>query len=235
MPEETEARPESAEANSPADPESQKFEQIDRAVAMFRDHLMHLSTESLLRVAAGLDALALDQLPHLAEWMQNLARMDAAHPDATRRLWVSVMGSGPAQWDQIATWAQDLAAANADEPANAAWRRQVGPALSQADVARLLGKSQQAVQKDRRLLMLRQPGTNRPVYPVMQFHERRPISGVADVLAALRESLLPESIAAWLTSERTDLDGRRPIDVLRDMPADGRVLELARRLAASAA
>lgn len=120
------------------------------------------------------------------------------------------------------------------ESMSGSWRDQIGPALSQADVARMLGAPQEAVQSDPHLLMLNQPGSRQPVYPVIQFHNRHPIPGLADVLEVLRGVLLPESIAAWLTSARPDLDGRRPIDVLRDMPSDGRVLELAQRQRAAA-
>jgi hypothetical protein len=170
-----------------------------------------------------------------SDLVRQVTMMESIDAVATRRLLASAARSRPEQLNLIATWAEELADAHVAEPANAAWRRQVGPALSQVDVARLLGKSPQAVHKDRRLLRLTQPATRKPVYPVMQFHERRPIPGVAEVLAVLRDALLPESIAAWLTSSRTELEGRRPIDVLREMPADGRVVDLAHRLAASAA
>ena len=48
------------------------------------------------------------------------------------------------------------------------WGAQLGPSLSQRDVARLLGKSEQAVAKDGRLLRLRNQD-GRPVYHVVQF------------------------------------------------------------------
>jgi hypothetical protein len=116
---------------------------------------------------------------------------------------------------------------------DAAWAAHVGPALSQSDTARLLGKSEQAVSKDPRLLRVRNRDGH-PVYPVLQFDGRRQLPGLARVVAALTASLQPLTVASWLTTPLPDLDGRRPVDVLRDGD-ENRVLGLAQRLAASAA
>ena len=50
---------------------------------------------------------------------------------------------------------------------DAQWAAQIGPALTQGDVARLLNKTEQAVSKDPRLLRLRNRD-GRPVYPVVR-------------------------------------------------------------------
>ncbi len=115
-----------------------------------------------------------------------------------------------------------------------AWAAQVGPALTQRDTARLLSKSEQAVAKDGRLLRVRSQ-QGRPLYPVMQFGGRHQIPGVADVVAALRESLEPLSVASWLTVPNRDLGRRRPVDVVAAGEDGERVLLLARRLARAAA
>lgn len=119
--------------------------------------------------------------------------------------------------------------------ANRAWAEQVGPALSQRDTARLLGKSEQAVAKDPRLLRVRS-GVGRPVYPVVQFSGRHQVPGVGQVVLALAGALEPLSIASWLTAPNPDLGRRRPVDVLRDgaEPAGEPVVLAARRLARAA-
>lgn len=116
---------------------------------------------------------------------------------------------------------------------DAAWAAQIGPALSQQDVARLLGKSEQAVSKDARLLRIRNRD-GRPVYPVVQFDGRRQLLGVADVVAAIGRVLEPLTVASWLTASNAGLSGRRPVDALRDGDAAA-VRALAARLAADAA
>jgi hypothetical protein len=116
---------------------------------------------------------------------------------------------------------------------DAQWSGQVGPSLTQADVARLLGKSEQAVSKDQRLLRIRNRD-GRPVYPVLQFQGRGQLSGLAEVIGVLLGSLQPLTVASWLTSEHAGLGQRRPVDALRDGDVD-QVAALARRLAASAA
>ena len=112
------------------------------------------------------------------------------------RLAEMLTAASPAAQDHVArVLEQDLA--------DRAWGRQIGPSLSQADVARLLGISAQAVSKSRALLRLRNRD-GRPVYPVLQFDGRRPLAGVAEVVALLDGPLLPLSIASWLTSPKPD-------------------------------
>lgn len=130
----------------------------------------------------------------------------------------------------------DEPATRADEDArraaaNERWRRQVGPALSPADVARLLGTSVQAVEQDPGLLMLHQPGTGTPVYPVFQFDGHRTLAGLAEVIRILSPVLRPEGIAGWCTAVRGELDGRTPAQVLLDRGEAQRVTALAQQLA----
>ena len=116
--------------------------------------------------------------------------------------------------------------------ADRAWAEQVGTALAQRDVARLLGKTEQAVTKDRRLLRLRNRD-DRPVYPVMQFEGRRLVDGVDQVIDILDDAVHPLTIASWLTGANPALGERRPIDALRDGDRE-QVITVARRLAHSA-
>ena len=102
--------------------------------------------------------------------------------------------------------------------------------MTQRDTARLLGRTEQAVSKDRRLVRVhRRDG--RPVYPVVQFDGRRQKSGVADVVAALDGAVNELTAAAWLTAANDALGGRRPIDLLAAGEAKT-VLTLAARFAA---
>lgn len=114
------------------------------------------------------------------------------------------------------------------------WANQVGPASAQRDVARLLGKSEQAVSKDVNLLRIRNRD-GRPVYPIMQFDGRRPLSGVAEVVRILATVADPLTIASWLTATNPALGSGRPIDALRRGDVDEAIAvahRLATRLAA---
>ena len=113
--------------------------------------------------------------------------------------------------------------------ADRVWREQVGASLSQRDTARLLGRSEQAVSKDRRLLRVsRRDG--RPVYPVFQFEGRRQRPGVADVVSVLEDSVNALTTASWLTAPNDTLGGSRPIDALTEGRLE-EVLSLAARMA----
>lgn len=109
------------------------------------------------------------------------------------------------------------------------WASQVGPCLTQRDVARLLGKSEQAVSKDPRLVRLRNRD-GRPVYPVCQFDGRRLLQGVGEVVRILSPAVEPLTLASWLTASNEGLDGRRPVDALREGEVDV-VAAAARRFA----
>jgi hypothetical protein len=115
--------------------------------------------------------------------------------------------------------------------ADEVWAARVGPALAQADVALLLGKTEQAVSKDRRLLRVRNRD-GRPVYPVLQFDGRRQLPGVADVVKVLT-GLEPLTVAGWLSSPLAGED-RTPIELLRSGRLDD-VVKAAHRVAADAA
>lgn len=112
------------------------------------------------------------------------------------------------------------------------WASQLGPALTQRDVAGLLGKSEQAVSKDPRLLRLRNRD-GRPVYPVFQFDGRALVDGFDEAVAILDSVAEPLTVAAWFTGSQPDLDDKRPIDALRSGDI-ARVIGLAGRFAARA-
>lgn len=117
--------------------------------------------------------------------------------------------------------------------ADQAWGAQIGPGLTQADVARLLNVTVQAVSKNKGLLRL-ENRDGRPVYPIIQFDGRRALPGVADIVAILDGPLLPLTTASWLTSTNKALAGRTAIEALR--AGDLELVEaLARQTAAAAA
>ena len=97
-----------------------------------------------------------------------------------------------------------------------AWAEQLGPAYRQGDVARLLGKSRQAVSADSSLLRL-EMRDGEIGYPVFQFDGRRALPGIREMIAILGPvAASPWTVASWLTSASTILDGRTPIQALRD-------------------
>lgn len=111
-----------------------------------------------------------------------------------------------------------------------AWAAQLGPAYRQGDVARLLGKSKQAVSSDRRLLKL-EMRNGEVGYPAFQFDGRRQLPGIRDVIAVLDSAVATAwTTASWLTSPTAALDGQTPAQALRRGAADP-VLALARRTA----
>jgi hypothetical protein len=113
------------------------------------------------------------------------------------------------------------------------WAAQIGPALTQQDVARLLEVSVQAVSKSKQLLRI----TNRDgrvVYPVFQFDGRRVLPGLGLVLAALNGALLPLTTASWLTLPTPALCERSPAEALRDADVPA-VVALAHQVARAAA
>lgn len=116
------------------------------------------------------------------------------------------------------------------DAADRAWAAQLGSVLSQADVARLLGKSEQAVSKDRGLLRVKLR-SGRVAYPVVQFAGRSVVKGIAEVCAASSGVVESLTVASWLTAKNRALEGQRPVDVLRAGDVDS-VVTLARRLAA---
>lgn len=113
------------------------------------------------------------------------------------------------------------------------WAAQVGPSLTQADAARLLGKSEQATSKDARLLRVK-TRSGRVAYPIVQFEGRAPVPGLGEVLATLAPAADELTSLSWLTGINRNLGDRRPIDVLREGRTDD-VLVAAGRFARSAA
>jgi len=119
------------------------------------------------------------------------------------------------------------------------WQDHLGPLYGVERVKGMLAQSgkpvsRQAVSKRRNLLALR-TGSGRVVYPAFQFQGRAVVSGLEELLAELPGDLVSRwTLASWLGSPDADLDGDRPIDVLRQGATD-RVLEVARRWAATLA
>lgn len=102
-----------------------------------------------------------------------------------------------------------------------AWAKQLGPVYRQPDVARMLGKSKQAVSADKHLLRLTMRNGDIG-YPVFQFDGRRQLPGVGEIVALLAPLVAtPWTVASWLTSPQPTLEGARPLDLL----ADGQVEE----------
>lgn len=120
-----------------------------------------------------------------------------------------------------------LLAQDADDQA---WEAQLGPVYRQSDVARLLGKSKQAVSADGKLLKLEM--RNGDVgYPVFQFDGRQVLTGVRDVVEVLAPAVAtPWTTASWLTSAQPELDGDSPLAALRAGRV-GDVVSAARRFA----
>lgn len=113
-----------------------------------------------------------------------------------------------------------------------AWAEQLGPVYRQADVARLLGRSKQAVAQNPRLLRL-EMRSGRIGYPVFQFDGRAVLDGIGDVVEILTAAATdPWTIASWLRSPKSAFDGREPIELLRDGDVEP-VVDAARSFAAS--
>ena len=94
--------------------------------------------------------------------------------------------------------------------------------------------SKQAVSKRKGLLALT-TGSGRVVYPHFQFSEQGPLPGLDAVLGELPESLVSRwTVASWLVSAQRELDGERPVDVLRE-GAQAPVVDAARGWARSLA
>lgn len=93
------------------------------------------------------------------------------------------------------------------------WARQVGPALAEPDTARLLERPVAEVATDPGLLRVRNRD-GQLVYPIFQFDGRRPLPGLAQTLAILREATTESGVLAWLTGYVPDLNGT-PADALR--------------------
>lgn len=120
----------------------------------------------------------------------------------------------------------------------AIWQEHLGAFYDTEGVRRLLGSagspvSRQAVHKRKGLLALT-TGSGQVVYPAAQFRGRTLAPRLDKVLAALPPDLVSGwTVASWLVSPESDLDGERPLDVLFEGPeaARARVVESAVRWA----
>lgn len=106
---------------------------------------------------------------------------------------------------------------------------QAGETLSTPEVAKLLGITPQAVHKrraGRRLLAVRIGGNDR--YPRAQFGEFGPLPELPEMLQALTLSGDWAALEFFVSPDDDFLDGRSPLQVLRDAPAlAGKVIEAA--------
>ncbi|MGA8260549.1 MAG: hypothetical protein WB783_10080 [Arenicellales bacterium] len=113
-----------------------------------------------------------------------------------------------------------------------AWSEQLGPAYRQGDVARLLGKSRQAVSADSGLLRL-DMRDGEIGYPVFQFDGRRQLPGIREVVRTFAPVVASAwTTASWLTSPVPELGDRTPLAALRGGGQE-KVLALARTTAAA--
>ena len=146
-------------------------------------------------------------------------------------------GAIVARSDDLTAMARD-AARRVLETAST-WVEHLGSFYDSGGVAALLSRtatpiSRQAVHKRRGLLALT-TGSGQVVYPAFQFEGRRPVPGLAAVLDELPEAVVSRwTVASWLVSAEAELEGARPIDVLRDQGPEGRaaVLSAAQRWSA---
>lgn len=119
------------------------------------------------------------------------------------------------------------------DAADADWGQQIGPALTAADVARLLQISPSAVSQTELLRVPRRDG--QVVYPIFQFAGRTTVVGVAEVLRILSPAVTTSlTIASFLTGHNRALGDDRPIDRLKNGDV-GSVLQLAQAFAERAA
>lgn len=96
-----------------------------------------------------------------------------------------------------------------------AWAHQIGPVCEASDAAELLGRSADDVEEDEGLLRL-EMRSGAVGYPIFQFDGRRVLSGVREVVIALRPAVATTwTIASWLTSPQSRWGGARPLDRLR--------------------
>ncbi len=127
--------------------------------------------------------------------------------------------AGAASTEAVAVAAEVLA----DDIANTRWRAQIGPCLTQAATASLLGITPQGVVKRSAMLELLRVtnGDGRPVYPLFQFVGRRTLDGLGPVLRTLVRVDDDLTMASWLTTKKSLLDGSTPVEALRAGNAAG--------------
>jgi hypothetical protein len=107
-----------------------------------------------------------------------------------------------------------------------------GGGISDAQFAKQLGlKSRETVRGYRQSgqIFAWEKGTRNLQYPAWQIHAHKLLPGLADVLAILgRRELTPLAIANYFLSESEELDGKRPLDLLRENRVED-VIQHARR------
>jgi hypothetical protein len=95
-------------------------------------------------------------------------------------------------------------------PEPSPWDNQLGPVLTTAGVARLLGGvSRQAVaeRRRRRTLLALRTADGELVYPVFQFDRGDVLPGLADVVACFAGAPVDDwTLAGWLTARHDELD-----------------------------
>jgi len=120
-------------------------------------------------------------------------------------------------------------------PDRSAWADVIGPAYTQAGLARAMGVSRQAVH-DRtskgRLWALR-TADDAVVYPAKQFvDDFGVVPGLIEVVHQFDDVMVDEwTVASWLTSGQPTLKGASVLEVLRAGTPPDRVLALARETA----
>lgn len=149
-------------------------------------------------------------------------------------------GALVARSDDITLMAEHAAQRVLDTAAT--WVEHLGAFYDSEGVRLLLSRdgkpiSRQAVHKRRGLLSLT-TGSGQVVYPAFQFDGQRPVPGLSAVLDLLPADLVSRwTVVSWFVSPEAELDGERPIDVLRDQGLEGQlaVRNAARRWAAQLA
>lgn len=118
-------------------------------------------------------------------------------------------------------------------PRPSRWDDFLGPFYGPAQVAEILGGiSRQAVaeRRQRHTLLGLKTADGHWVYPVFQFDERNSVrAGLPDLLQTLAASGVDDwSLAGWLVSPLRSLDGRTPIEWLRQRRDLATLLEVGR-------
>jgi hypothetical protein len=162
------------------------------------------------------------------------ARLPSAHAALTKAFSEQLAQFDPtgalvARSDDVTSMARDAAQHVLDTAAT--WVEHLGAFYDTQGVQKLLSRNgapitRQAVHKRRGLLALT-TGSGQVVYPAFQFDGQHPVPGLASVLDALPDGLASRwTIASWLVSPEAELDGERPVDVLRDQGPAGQVAVL---------
>jgi hypothetical protein len=121
-------------------------------------------------------------------------------------------------------------------PRASPWNDLLGPFYTTVQVAKLLGAvSRQALadRRRRRTLLALKTADGVLVYPAFQFDERyRILEGLPAVVQVLAGSGVDDwTLAGWLVSPSVALEGRSPVEWLREQRAREPLLELAEETA----